>query len=133
VTRERRGAVIVLVVAAITLGLAAAINGLGAGFMADRGPNLWRLFAASTFGGLLTIVGAVVAAGSIATRSKAPAALAGLLFLAMSGLTIVGIGQTWNPFGGRGSTASFWLALGVGLLALAISPEARDATEPVDR
>ena len=122
-TRERRGAVIVLVVVATLLGLAAAINGLDTGFLADRGRNLWRLFAANTFGGLLTIVGGVVAAGSIATRSKAPAALAGLLFLAMSGLTIIGIGQTWNLFGGRGSTASFWLALGAGLVSLAISPE----------
>ena len=130
-TRERRGAVIVLVVVAITLGLAAAINGIGSGFMADRGPNLWRLFAANTFGGLLTIVGGIVAAGSIATRSKAPAALAGLLFMALSGLTIIGIGQTWNLFGGRGSTASFWLAMGAGLLALAISPEVQsDHAEP---
>lgn len=122
-TRERRGAAIVLIAVAIVLGLAAAVNGLGSGFVADRGPNLWRLFAASSFGGLLTVVGGIVAAGSIATRSKMPALLAGLLFLGMSGLTIIGIGRTWNLLGGRGSTASFWLALGVGLVALAISPD----------
>jgi thiosulfate dehydrogenase [quinone] large subunit len=129
-TRERRGAVMVLVFMAVVLGLAAAINGLGSGFMADRGQNLWRLFASNTFGGLLTVVGGLVAAGSVATRTRAPALLAGMLFLGMSGLTVIGIGQPWNLFGGRASIASFWLMLGAGLVALAISPEVRGGGEP---
>ncbi len=120
--QERGRAVTVLAVVAIAGGLAGAVNAIGAPFAADRGEQLWRLYAMNTLGGVLTVVGGLVAWLGARRASKGPVLAAGVLFLAMAGLTVVGVGQTWNPFGGRASTASFWLMLGVGLAALVVSP-----------
>jgi hypothetical protein len=120
--RERGRAATVLAVVAIAGGVAGAVNALGAPFVADRGAQLWRLYAMNTLGGVLTVAGGLVASVGARRGSKALTLLAGALFLAMAGLTVLGVGQTWNPFGGRASTASFWLMLGVGLTALVVSP-----------
>ncbi len=121
--RERGKAVAILAAVAIVGGSAGMINALAADFMADRGSQLWRLFTMNAFGGLVTIVGGLVGVGAVALRSKVIAGLAGLMFLGATGLTLIALGQTYNLFGGRGSTVSFWLMLGIGFAALAISPE----------
>ncbi len=120
--QERARAATVLAVVAVVGGIAGALNALGAPFAADRGEQLWRLYAMNTLGGVLTVVGGLVAWLGTRRGSKGPVLAAGVLFLAMTGLTVLGVGQTWNPFGGRASTASFWLMLGVGLTALVVSP-----------
>jgi hypothetical protein len=120
--RERGQAATVLAVVAIVGGLAGAVNALGAPFAADRGEQLWRLYSMNTLGGVLTVVGGLAAAAGARRGSKGSVLLAGALFLVMAGLTVLGVGRTWNPFGGRASTASFWLMLGVGLTALVVSP-----------
>ena len=128
-TRDRSKAVATLAAVAIAGGLAGTINGLGAEFMADRGQQLWRLYAMNTFGGVVTIVGGLVGVGAFALRSKTLAGLAGLLFLGVAGLTLIALGQTYNLFGGRASTLSFWLMLGLGFTALAASPEVTGAAD----
>lgn len=122
-TRERRRAVAVLATVAVIAGAAGAINALGSPLMADRGQQLWRLYAMNAFGGLITVLVGLVAFAAVGVRSKAVAALAGLMFLGVAGLTLIGLGQTYNLFGGRASTVSLWLTLGLGFTALAVSPE----------
>ena len=129
-TRDRRTAVAILATVAIAGGLGGVIAGLGGEFFADRGQPLWRLYAMNTLGGLVTIVGGLVGLGAFVLRSKPVAALAGLMFLGVTGLTLIGLGQTYNLFGGRGSTACFWLMLGLGFAVLAVSPEVSGATPP---
>ena len=128
-TRDRSKAVAMLATVAIAGGLAGTINGLGAEFMADRGQQLWRLYAMNTLGGVVTIVGGLVGAGAFALRSKTLAGLVGLMFLGVAGLTLIALEQTYNLFGGRASTLSFWLMLGLGFTALAASPEVTGATD----
>ena len=126
-TRDRRRAVAILAAVAITGGLAGLVNALGGEFLADRGSQLWRLYTMNAFGGLVTIVGGLIGLGAFAMRSKVIAGLAGLIFLGVAGLTLTALGQTYNLFGGRGSTVSFWLMLGIGFTALAASPEVAGA------
>lgn len=129
-TRDRRNAIAVLAVVAVVGGLAGTINALGAEFTADRGSQLWRLYTTNAFGGVVTVVGGLIGAGAFAGRSKQIAGLAGLVFLGMAGLTLIALGQTYNLFGGRGSTVSFWMMLGLGFTALAASPEVSGAAGP---
>lgn len=126
-TRDRRTAVAILAAVAVTGGLAGMVNALGAEFLADRGSQLWRLYTMNAFGGLVTTVGGLIGLGAFAMRSKLIAGLAGLIFLGVAGLTLIALGQTYNLFGGRGSTVSFWLMLGIGFTALAASPEVAGA------
>lgn len=126
-TRDRRTAFAILAFVSLVGGLAGTINALGAEFSADRGSQLWRLYTMNAFGGLVTIVGGLIGVGAFALRSKAIAGFAGLIFLGLAGLTLIALGQTYNLFGGRGSTVSFWLMLGIGFTALAASPEVSGA------
>ncbi|CAN5733622.1 hypothetical protein BH18ACT17_BH18ACT17_15080 [soil metagenome] len=127
-TRNRTMAVAILAAIAIIGGLAGTINGLGGEFLADRGQALWRLYAMNTFGGLVTIAVGLIGIGAFVRRSKTMAAVTGVLFLGVTGLTLISLGQTFNVFGGLGSTACFWLMLGIGFTALGVSPEVPEAT-----
>lgn len=129
-TSDRKIAVAVLAALAVLTGIVVMINAASAPFMADRGQALWRLFAMNTAGGLLTTIGGLVALGSVATRSKIPALLAGLGFLGLAAYTLIALMQTYNLVGGRDSTVSFLLVLGLGFTALAISPEVGSTPVP---
>lgn len=122
-TSDRRIAVAVLALVAIVLGVIVAINAASAPFAASKGQQLWRLFSMNTAGGLLTALGGFVAMGSVASKMKLPALLAGLSFMSAALLTLVALQQSFNLFGGRASTVSFLLMLGLGFTALVISPE----------
>ncbi len=121
-TSDRKIVVAVLACIAIVMGVIVVINAASSPFLASRGAQLWRLFAMNTAGGLLTTLGGFLALGSVFTRMKIPALLAGLGFLSGATLTLIALLQTYNLFGGRASTASFLLMLGLGFTALAISP-----------
>ena len=129
-TSDRRTAIAVLAIVAVLGGLAGLVNALDAAFFADRGDQLLRLYAMNAFAGLVTIIGGLIALGASALRSKPAAGLAGLIFLAEAGLTLIALGQTYNLFGGRASTVVFWLMLGIGFTALAVSPEVSGAIGP---
>lgn len=126
-TRDRAKAVATLAAVAVVGGLAGTINGLGGELMAEKGQQLWRLYSMNTFGGLVTVALGLVGVGAFALRSKAAAGFAGLSFMGVAGLTLIALGQTYNLFGGRASTATFWLMLGLGFTALAASPEVSGA------
>jgi hypothetical protein len=68
-------------------------------------------------GGLLAVLG-----GWFALRPVVGVVGAGYVALAVTQAVL--IGRQSDPFGGDGSTVSFWLGLGVGLLALAATPRA---------
>ncbi len=128
---DRRSGVLILATIAIVIGIAGFINALDApsltsGFKAQ----LWRLVSMSQLGALITLVGGLLAMGSVRTGKRGLAATAGLLFMAAAGFTLVAVGRSFNWLAGRASTLSLWLLLGVGLLALVISPEVEDADAP---
>jgi hypothetical protein len=123
VTADRRVAILILAAVAIVSGLAGAALGMGEPFLAAQGQNLGKLFAMNTAGGLLTIGGGLLALAAALTRKPLLAALAGLVFLGAAGLTLLGVGRSFNYLGGRGNTLSLFLMLGVGLVALALSPQ----------
>jgi hypothetical protein len=122
-TADRRIATLILAAIAIVSGLAGAVVGLGEPFLAAQGQNVGKLFAMNTAGGLLTIGSGVLALAAALSRKPLLAALAGLAFLGAAGLTLLGVGRSFNYLGGRGNTLSLFLMLGVGLVALAWSPE----------
>lgn len=128
---DRRSGVLILATIAIVIGIAGFINALDApsltsGFKAQ----LWRLVSMSQLGALITLVGGLLAMGSVRAGRRGLAATAGLLFMAAAGFTLVAVGRSFNWLAGRASTLSLWLLLGVGLLALMISPEVEDADAP---
>ena len=122
-TADRRIATLILAAIAIAAGLAGAIVGLGEPFLAAQGQNVGKLFAMNTAGGLLTIGGGLLALVAALSRKPLLAVLAGLAFLGAAGLTLLGVGRSFNYLGGRGNTLSLFLMLGIGLVALALSPQ----------
>lgn len=131
---DRRRAVTILAAVAIAIGTAALLNALDApswtsGFKAQ----LWRLVSMSRLGAVVTIAGGVLALGSASSGKRLPAASAGLLFMAAAGFTLVGVGRSFNWLAGRASTLSFWMMLGIGLLALVLSPEVQAGASTPER
>ncbi|MEO8475920.1 MAG: hypothetical protein ABI572_02575 [Actinomycetota bacterium] len=124
-TSDRRHATLILAAVAIVAGLAGAAAGIGEPLLADQGTNVGKLFAMNTAGGLLTIGVGTLALASGLLRKPVLEALAGLGFLAAAGLTLLGVGRSFNYLGGRGNTLCLFLMLGIGLVALALSPQVR--------
>ncbi len=121
VNDERAKAVYWIAALAIAAGLLGAINAIR--FPVDPiGRVLVGLFPINVLGGFVLIgLGAVAVAGGY-RRSAAIVVLGGLAsgFLALTQLA--GIGESWNRLGGHASTASLFLAIAVGLLALGLTP-----------
>jgi hypothetical protein len=119
----RRKALSVLAAVAVVMGIACAINGLSHPFAADAGQQLGGLFAMNTFGGILTAgLGLVTILG---TRDDQPKVVlgAGGVFLLGAFITLLRTATTLNILGGHGATMSFLLMMGVGLIALVVSPD----------
>lgn len=130
-TRDRRSAITILAGVGIAIGIAGFINALDApSWTSGFNAQLWRLVSMSRLGALITIVGGLIAIGSVRTSKKGPAALAGLLFMTAAGFTLVAVGRSFNWLAGRASTLSFWMMLGIGLLALTLSPEPGEMAPP---
>lgn len=126
-TDARSRAMTVLAGLAVVLGIASAINALSRPFAADAGQQLGGLFAMNTFGGILTAgLGLIAILGA---RDHQPKVVlgAGALFLLGALITFLRTATTLNFLGGHGATMSFLLMMGVGLIALVISPEAGGA------
>ena len=119
----RRSACRILGAVAVVIGVWGSIAALDAPFTAERGTPLARLMNLNLLGALVTLAGGVLAVGAGAVGRRAAAALPGLLFGAATLITLVGLGRSFNPLGGRGNTLSFFLMETVGLLALALMPE----------
>jgi hypothetical protein len=108
---------------ACVLGVIALINAAGQPLFADRGEQLWKLFAMNPAAALLTVGFGLLTLVGAASGKRGPVIIGGAVFTVAAGLTLVAVGRSFNVLGGRASTLSFWLALGVGLLACALSPE----------
>jgi hypothetical protein len=122
-TADRRTAIWVLAVIAVVAGLTGTAGGFGEPLLAAQGQNVGKLFAMNVAGGLLTLAGGALAIASALLRRSLLAVLAGLIFLGAAGLTLIGVGRSFNYLGGRANTLSLFLMLGAGLVALALSPQ----------
>lgn len=120
-TSHRRAAVVIASVA-LGVGLAALVVSSDLAFTAPRGELLGPLMAFNPLGAIVTTVLAIVALAGAAWRSRAVVALGGAGFGAAALLQLVQAGRATNVLGGRPSTFSFFLFVGVGLVVLGGSP-----------
>ncbi len=122
--QARTRAVVTLGIVAIVAGIAAAVNARDQSLFANAGQQLGGLFALNLFGGILTsVLGVAAILGARAGRPEI-VTIAGAIFLVGAAITLLRTATTLNFLGGHGATLSFLLMMGVGLVALAISPEA---------
>ena len=122
-THARTRAITTLGVVAIVFGIAGAINAHSQPLFADAGQQLGGLFALNLFGGVLTAVLGVAAILGARGGRRDVIVVAGAIFLMGAGLTLLRTATTSNLLGGHGATMSFLLMMGVGLVAVAVSPE----------
>jgi hypothetical protein len=79
-------------------------------------------------GYLVVLIGGVLAAVAGWFGLRFLVVGVGVAYLVAAVVQALLIGRGSDPFGGDGSTVSFWLALGVGLLALGLTPARRSNT-----
>jgi hypothetical protein len=127
--RSRNGAIIVLGVVALVVGLWGVIAALGFPFTVARGAPLGRFIHLSELGAIVTLVGGVALVAAPSAQRRLAAIGGGLLFGAATVWTFVGLHLDTNPLGGRANTFAFFLMLTIGLLVLGFAPlEGDDAT-----
>lgn len=120
-TRAR--AVGVLGTVALVVGIAALIAAAGEPLTYPWGVRLWRLVHMNMLGALLTTGGAAGALWAARARSRNGTVLVGLWFGLLAVLLLMTLGSEANLTGGRGDTLSMLLAMTIGPLALALTPE----------
>lgn len=120
--------VMVLSAFGLAIGLIALIASSGSPFAGPEGALLpVQLGFYSPLGAIVTLALAAIALLGGVSREPVIVVVAGLGFLAAASLVLVQAGGGTNWLGGRGSTMSFFLAIGIGLLALALASR---TTEP---
>jgi hypothetical protein len=103
--------------AALTLGVVSLV-----GAVVGRPGGTFAFVHLGHHGYLVALIGGVLAgvAGWFGLR---PLVLGvGVAYLVAAVVQALLIGRGSDPFGGDGSTVAFWLALGIGLLALGVTP-----------
>jgi hypothetical protein len=120
---RRSRAVAVLATVAIVIGILTLIASRNEPFTQAGGVRLWRLIFMNTFGSVLTLIGGTLGAFAAYRRSRGLVLAAGALFSIVALATLVTIGSAANFTGGRGDTFAFWLAMGIGPLALVLTPD----------
>jgi hypothetical protein len=113
--------------AVVTLGVVSLL-----GAAASRVTGTFGFVHMGHHGWLVAVVGGLLAtaAGWLGWRWAVVLAGAGNVVLAVVQALL--IGRSADPFGGDGSTVSFWLGLGVGLLATALTPRPAPRNAPQD-
>jgi hypothetical protein len=103
--------------AAVVLGVVSLL-----GALVGRPGGTFAFIHLGHHGYLVALVGGLLAgvAGWFGLRPLVLVTGAG--FLAAAVVQALLIGRHSDPFGGDGSTVAFWLALGIGLLALGLTP-----------
>ncbi len=108
--------------AGLVIGLIALIASSGGSFAGPEGALLpVQLGFYSPAGAVVTLVLAAIALLGGVARQPVIVAVAGVGFLLAAVLVLFQAGSETNWLGGRGSTMSFFIAMGVGLLVLAVS------------
>ena len=103
--------------AAVTLGVVSLV-----GAVVGRPGGTFAFVHLGHHGYLVVLIGGVLAgvAGWLGLRWLVVAT--GVAYLVAVVVQALLIGRGSDPFGGDGSTVAFWLALGVGLLAVGLTP-----------
>lgn len=116
--------------AALVLGALGVIGGLaglsfssGQAVTAAEGARIGAFMHLNPLGAIVSIVLGVVALAGAGLRLQPVVLAAAAGWLAAAVLTVVQSGREPNWLGGTAATLSFFLAVGAGLLALAIAPD----------
>ena len=123
---------IVAFLAALTMALGAA-GFVAAGRVAfddRRGWPLWHILHFNRLGASVTIGLGLLALIGVTLGLRAMVVAAAIGFAACWVDTLVFTGGAHNFLGGRGDTLSFFLAAGLGLLIVALAPEAEEDVGP---
>ena len=115
---------------ALVSGIVGFVLASGVSFTASRGVLVGSLMSFNRLGAMVTIVLSLAALAGCLSGSDLLAAAAGGGFLAAALLQLVQAGSEPNFLGGRPSTFSFFLMIGIGLLALTYPPDALEGTDP---
>ena len=116
--------------AALVLGALGVIGGLaglsfssGQAVTAAEGARIGAFMHLNPLGAIVSVVLGVVALAGAGLRLQPVVLAAAAGWLAAAVLTVVQSGREPNWLGGTAATLSFFLAVGAGLLALAIAPD----------
>lgn len=122
-SRERARAVMLLATVAVVLGILCFVAARGEPLTYPWGVRLWRLLHMNMLGALLTIAGGALGVWAARARSRGLVLATGGWFAVMALLLLVTLGSDANALGGRGDTLAFWLAMALGPLAIALTPD----------
>jgi hypothetical protein len=93
-------------------------------FTSDRGARIADSVEFSPFGALLTIALALLAGAGAAAGAQRVVLAAGVAFGLAAMAVVLVLGKEANWFGARGSNVSLLLGASVGLIVLAVAPQA---------
>ena len=114
----------------VTVGLIALVGSSGAPFAGPEGRILpVQAGFYSPLGALVVIALAAIGLLGGVTRAVTLVYVSAFGFSAAALLVLVQVGSATNWLGGRGSTMSFFTAVGIGLLALALASRSVEPTQ----
>ena len=126
----RRARVVgVLAFVAIAVGVLTLVAARNEPVALAGGVRLWRLVHMNMVGSLLTLGAGVLGVVAWRRRSTGLALATGAMFSVLALATLVTLGSDANFTGGRGDTFAFYLAMALGPLAIALTPEVREVPE----
>ena len=126
----RRAQVVgILALTAVVVGLLTLIAARNAPFALAGGVRLWRLVHMNMLGSVLTLGAGALGVVAWRRRSAGLALAAGAAFSVLALATLVTLGSDANFTGGRGDTFAFYLAMALGPLAIALTPEVQEAPD----
>jgi len=126
---RRAQAVGILALIAVVIGVLTLIAARNAPFALAGGVRLWRLLHMNMLGSVLTLGAGGLGIVAWRRRSVGLTLAAGVSFSVLALATLVTLGSDANFTGGRGDTFAFYLAMALGPLAIALTPEVQDQTD----
>lgn len=120
-----RRAAIVLGTVALVCGVAGLLAARDLNLTEDKGALIFALFRLNALGALVTIVLAIAALVAARSGVRALATAAGSGFALAAVVQLAQVGRETNVLGGRASTLSFFMCMGVGLILVGRHPRWR--------
>lgn len=121
-TNGVRKAQLVIATVALVSGIIGYLAAASIAFTAAKGAILGSLMSFNRLGAVISIVLAALALVGVKSGAKTLVAGAGGGFLLAAVVQLIQAGASTNLLGGRPSTFSFFLAVGAGLVVLAVPP-----------